>query len=130
MTILVKFFIHRDWSCTKAEIALVTDTVTAYTYFMRVISRKALREFWMKHPDAEQPLRAWYGEVRSAAWQTPAEIKVQYRSASFVGNNRVVFNVAGNKYRLVVVVRYRIQRIYVRFIGTHREYDRVDAREV
>ena len=97
---------------------------------MRVISRKALREFWERYPDAEQPLKAWYQEVRLATWLTPAEVKAQYRSASLVGNNRVVFNFGGNKYRLIVVIRYRIQRVYVRFVGTHREYDAIDAREV
>ena len=97
---------------------------------MRVISRKSLREFWGKHPDAEQPLKAWYQEARSAKWRTSAEVKAQYASASLVGDNRVVFNIAGNKYRLVVVIRYRIQRVYVRFVGTHREYDRTHVNEV
>lgn len=97
---------------------------------MRVLSRRAPREFWQAHADAEQPLRAWYEEVRTAAWQTPADIRAQYRTASFVGSNRVVFSIAGNKYRLVVVVRYRIKRVYVRFVGTHRQYDRVNVSEV
>ena len=87
-------------------------------------------EYWQRHQDAEQPLKAWYQEVRAATWQTPADVKAQYRNASLVGDRRVVFNIAGNKYRLVVVVRYRLQRVYVRFIGTHAEYDRIDAREV
>ena len=97
---------------------------------MRVISRKALRDFWQTHPNAEQPLRAWYEEARTAAWHTPADIKAQYRTASLLGCNRVVFNIAGNKYRLIVVVRYRIQRVYVRFVGTHRQYDRINVLEV
>jgi mRNA interferase HigB len=97
---------------------------------MRVISKRTLRAFWEKHPDAEQPLKAWYDVARSSTWRTPTDIKAQFRSASFVANNRVVFNIAGNKYRLVVVVRYRIQRIYVRFIGTHRECDKINSSEV
>lgn len=98
---------------------------------MRVISRRALREFWQKHRDAEQPLKAWFDEVRVADWKTPAaEVKAQYRTASLVGGNRIVFNICGNKYRLVVVVRYRIQVVYVRFVGTHREYDRINVKEV
>jgi mRNA interferase HigB len=109
---------------------LVTKSVTPYIPCMRVISRRALREFWQAHRDAEQPLRAWYEEARTAAWKTPADIRAHYRTASFVGSNRVIFNIAGNKYRLVVVVRYRIQRVYVRFVGTHRQYDRVDVSEV
>ena len=71
---------------------------------MRIIAKRTLREFWEKpeHRDAEQPLKAWYAEARNATWSTPADIKARYRHASIVGNNRVVFNIAGNKYRLVV----------------------------
>ena len=97
---------------------------------MRIISRKALREFWQHYPDAEQPLKAWYKTAQDAVWRTPVDVKEQYRSASLVGDNRVVFNIAGNKYRLIVVVRYRIQRIYVRFVGTHRAYDSTNVNEV
>lgn len=73
---------------------------------------------------------AWAGEVKKAAWRGPADIKEKYRSASFVGDGRVVFNIAGNKYRLIVKVNYPAQVVYVRFIGTHREYDNVNAEEV
>jgi mRNA interferase HigB len=97
---------------------------------MHVIAKRTLREFWEDHPDSEQPLKAWHGIARSSTWRTPADIKAQFRSASVVANNRVILNIAGNKYRLIIAVRYRIQRIYVRFIGTHREYDRIDASEV
>ncbi len=97
---------------------------------MRVISQKVLRQFWGQHPDAEQPLKAWYKNTKASNWQTPAQVKAQLRNVSILGNNRIVFNIAGNKYRLVVVVRYRIQRVYVRFIGTHREYDRINAGQV
>ena len=86
--------------------------------------------FWEKYPDAEQPLKAWYKTARVAIWSTPADIKAQYRSASIVGNNRVVFNIAGNKYRLVVGVNYDYQALYIRLVGTHREYDAVDVKEV
>lgn len=97
---------------------------------MRIIAKKPLRVFWLQHPDAEQPLRTWYTIVRSANWQTPADVKAQFGNASLVGNDRVVFNIAGNKYRLIVFVKYSIQRVYVRFIGTHHEYDNIDASEV
>ena len=97
---------------------------------MHVIAKRTLREFWETHSDAEQPLKAWHNMARLAIWRTPADIKAQFRTASFVANNRVVFNIAGNKYRLVVVVRYRIQRVFVRFIGTHQEYDRINVNEV
>ena len=113
-----------------AKKALVTYLVTPYTFYMRIISKKPLREFWIKYPDAEQPLKSWHGVVRSALWRSPAEVKVVFRNESLVGSNRVVFNIAGNKYRLVVFVKYSIQRVYVCFIGTHSEYDKIDVSEV
>ena len=97
---------------------------------MRIISRKALRDFWESHTDARQALQAWYADVKHAAWKTPAEIKREYRSASFVGNNRVVFNIKGNKYRVIVAVQYKFQLVYIRFVGTHQEYDQIDATTV
>jgi len=97
---------------------------------MRIIARKTLREFWKHHPDAEQPLRAWYAEAKSARWLTPNEIKLRYRSASFVANNRVVFNIGGNKYRLVVAIRYDVGIVFIRFIGTHAAYDKIDVTTV
>ena len=97
---------------------------------MRVISEKALREFWKTHPDAEQALRTWLAIVNRAAWHSPDEIKREFATASFLANNRVVFNIRGNNYRLVVVAVYRIEHIYIRFIGTHAEYDRIDAETV
>jgi mRNA interferase HigB len=86
--------------------------------------------FWQKHPDAEQPLRAWYHDVKHADWRSPAHIKAVYRNASFVGQNRVVFNIKGNKYRLIVAVQYDFRIVFIRFIGTHKEYDAIDAVKV
>jgi mRNA interferase HigB len=96
---------------------------------MRIVSRSALRTFWEQpiYRDTEQPLKSWYEEAKNANWQNPQEIKDQYRNASFVGNNRVVFNIHGNKYRLIVAVNYKFAMVYVRFVGTHAEYDKVDA---
>lgn len=94
---------------------------------MRIISRKALREFWERHPDAQQALQAWYADVRHIIWKTPADVKDIYRNASIVANNRVVFNIKGNRYRLVVAVQYEYGIVYIRFIGTHREYDKIDV---
>ena len=94
---------------------------------MRIISRKALREFWEKHPDSQQPLRAWYANVERATWRTPTDVKTAYRNASFVASNRVIFNIKGNRYRLVVAIDYNYGVIYIRFIGTHQEYDKIDA---
>ncbi len=94
---------------------------------MRIIARKTLQEFWSLHPDAEQPLRSWFGKVSQANWHSPAEIKADYRNASFIANNRVVFNIKGNDYRLVVAIKYEYSVVYIRFVGTHRDYDRIDA---
>lgn len=97
---------------------------------MRVISRPTLEAFCAIHPDAKQPLLAWYDEAKVARWQTPQAIKNHYASASFVGNNRVVFNIKGGNYRLVTAVSYRFEAVYIKFIGTHAEYDRIDAATV
>jgi mRNA interferase HigB len=104
----------------------------AIIWSVRIIARRTLREFWgeRSHRDAEQPLRAWFAEVRRAAWRTPADIKAAHRNASFVGSDRVVFNIGGNKYRLVVAVKYSAQLVFIRFVGTHADYDDIDAGEV
>ncbi len=97
---------------------------------MRVISARALREFWKKHPQAEQSLQAWHEHVRRANWRTSGDIKRDFASASFLTGNRVVFNIRGNQVRLVTVIAYRVGIVYVRFVGTHQEYDRIDAATV
>jgi mRNA interferase HigB len=97
---------------------------------MRVISVKALREFWKRHPDAEQSLRTWHDHVSRVSWRTPEDIKRDFASASFLANNSVVFNIHGNNYRLVTIIAYRVGIVYVRFVGTHQEYDRIDAATV
>jgi mRNA interferase HigB len=97
---------------------------------MRIIAVSYLRAFWDKHPEAEQPLKAWVDEVRTASWHQPSDIKERYRSASILKNRRVVFNIKGNDYRLVVSVAYRYQAVYVKFIGTHAKYDGIDAETI
>lgn len=82
------------------------------------------------HPDAEQPLRAWHSIARRAQWRTPVDIRADYGNASFVGNNRVIFNIKGNDYRLIVLVEYQKGRLFIRFVGTHFEYDRINAAEI
>jgi mRNA interferase HigB len=96
---------------------------------MHVISRKTLVDFYQQpgRQDARGPLEAWYYEANHAHWESPAEVKDQYRSASILKNNRIVFNIAGNKYRLVVRINYSSKTVFVRFIGTHPEYDKIDA---
>ena len=99
---------------------------------MRIIARRTLKAFWEApgHRDAEQPLRAWFAVAKVAEWRRPADIKAQIRTASILRGNRIVFNIAGNKYRLVVHARYDLRRIYIRFVGTHRDYDRIDAGDI
>jgi mRNA interferase HigB len=97
---------------------------------MRVIAVSTLRTFWKRCPDAEQPLKAWFEEAMSASWTQPADIKKQYRSASVLKNRRVVFNIKGNDYRLIVAIAYKLQIVYVKFVGTHKEYDAVDAETI
>ena len=94
---------------------------------MRIITLKTLRLFWEQHPDAQQALQAWYRDAKHATWHTPADIKNVYRNASIVGNNRVVFNIRGNQYRLIVAINYAHGIVYIRFIGSHHDYNIIDA---
>jgi mRNA interferase HigB len=96
---------------------------------MRIVAVDTLKRL-ARHPAAEQPLKAWYDEARHAKWSTPQDIKDRYASASFIGKNRVVFNIKGNDYRLIVAVAWHFQAVYIKFVGTHAEYNRVDARTV
>lgn len=97
---------------------------------MKIVAIKILREFWARFPDSEQHLKAWVDEARNATWTQPADIKEKYRSASILKNRRMVFNIKGNDYRLIVSVAYRFQAIYIKFIGTHEQYDDIDAETV
>jgi mRNA interferase HigB len=94
---------------------------------MRVISRRTLKDFWARHADAEQPLKAWFHEARANRWKSFTEIKARYRSADVLPGNRVVFNLKGNTYRLVARLHYNTGIVFIRFIGTHADYDKVDA---
>jgi mRNA interferase HigB len=97
---------------------------------LRIISKKILREFWEKHFDSQQQLKSWFQECNKASWKSPKDIKKEYPSASFLANNRVVFNIKGNTYRLIVRINYDYSMIWIRFIGTHAEYDKVDANKI
>lgn len=97
---------------------------------MHITAIRNLRAFWEKHPRAETPLRGWYAEASRATWRTPAEVKAAHRNACFLSNNRVVFNIKGNDYRLVVAVRYTSTTMSIRFAGTHAEYDKIDAETI
>lgn len=97
---------------------------------MRIIAKRTLREFWEQHADAEQPLQTWYKTTELAQWETPSDVKSDYGHASILADNRVCFNIAGNKYRLIVKIEYKFRIVYIRFVGTHAEYDAVDAETV
>jgi mRNA interferase HigB len=101
-----------------------------YKNVMRVISRKTLREFWETHTDVRESLQAWLSDSEHATWQSPADIKNMYRNAGIITNNRVVFNIKGNTYRLVVLIKYESGIVFIRFIGTHEKYDKIDAATV
>jgi len=94
---------------------------------MRVISRKTLKEFWEKHADSEQPLKAWFHEAKTADWKSFAAIKTRYRSADLLAGNRVVFNLKGNSYRLIVRIHFNTGIVFIRFIGTHAADNKIDA---
>jgi mRNA interferase HigB len=97
---------------------------------MRVISNSKLVDFYSIYEDSEGCLKAWYREVKKADWCTPHNIKNVYHNASIIKNNRVVFNICGNKYRLVVYINYDAKIVYIKFIGTHKEYDKIDVEKV
>ncbi|MBV5261736.1 type II toxin-antitoxin system HigB family toxin [Synechococcus moorigangaii CMS01] len=100
---------------------------------MRIIAKKTLTDFIAHNPqyfDAKEALEAWHSEAKAAKWQNPVDIKTQYRNASILKDNRVVFNIAGNKYRLIVAINFSAQIIFIKFIGTHKEYDKIDANTV
>lgn len=96
----------------------------------RIISKRTIREFWERFPDSEQALRAWHSEVKAADWQNPADVKARYGNASILKDSRVVFNICGNKYRLIVKINYSASIVLIRFVGTHKEYDAIDAETV
>ena len=97
---------------------------------MRIIARKTLKDFWERHSDAEQPLKTWFQEIENADWQSFNELKRQFKSASLIGNDRVVFNIKGNVYRIVVLVAFKQGKIFIRFIGTHHDYNIINAKTV
>lgn len=97
---------------------------------MRVIAKSTLREFWVKHTDCEGQLKSWYAETEKSGWMSPRDVKTEYPTASFLANNRIVFNIKGNTYRLIVRVNYDFGIVWIRFIGTHAEYDKINAETI
>ncbi len=97
---------------------------------MRVISKRVLRDFWEVHDDAKEALKSWYSETEKSKWSSPKEIKEEYAKASIIGDSRVVFNICGNKYRLIVKINYSRHWAFIRFIGTHQEYDKINSEKI
>ena len=97
---------------------------------MRVLGKPSLEAFWKSNADAEQPLQAWVSEAENAEWETPHHVRARYASASILGNKRVIFNIKGNRYRLVTEINYQFGIVLIRFIGTHAQYDRIDAETI
>jgi len=96
----------------------------------RIFAKSTLRQFWEKHSDSEQYLKTWYDTVQNSIWKNPNEVKQTYVSASILKSNRIVFNIKGNSYRLVAKFNFEKQWVFIRFIGTHAEYDRIDANTI
>ena len=96
----------------------------------RILAKSTLREFWELHPDSEQYLKTWYDTAMNANWKTPANVKQTYSNASILKNSRIVFNIKGNSYRLIAKFNFEKQWIFIRFVGTHSEYNNIDAETI
>jgi mRNA interferase HigB len=96
----------------------------------RIVAKSTLREFWEKYADSEQYLKTWYDTAKSSKWFSPNDVKQTYVSASILKNGRVVFNIKGNHFRIVVRINYQFKIVWIRFVGTHKEYDQIDAKTI
>ncbi len=97
---------------------------------MRIVAKGTLKRFWIKHKDCEEQLKSWFNEVNKANWNTPNDLKKEYPTASILGDNRAIFNIKGNNYRLIVKINYEYKILWIRFVGTHVEYDKIDANNI
>lgn len=97
---------------------------------MRIITLLRIKEFVEKHSDADIALRDWYKKTQNCEWKSFSEVKETFNSADYVGNNRFVFNIKGNNYRLIAIIIFASQKVYIRFIGTHKDYDKIDASNI
>jgi mRNA interferase HigB len=97
---------------------------------MRIIARKTLVNFWKKYPDSEQSLKSWFDEAKKAEWKNPNEVKQQYNNASVISGKRIIFNIKGNDYRLIVDIEFRLKIIFIVWIGTHEDYNKINARTI
>jgi mRNA interferase HigB len=103
---------------------------TFYIISVRVISRAILIDYYNRHKEIRSQLEAWFHEVKKAEWNTPQDVKENYRNASIIGGNKIVFNIKGNNYRLVTKINYKMKIVYIKFIGTHKEYDKINVKEL
>lgn len=97
---------------------------------MRILAKKILRDFWEKNPETKEQLKSWYQETSKSNWTNPNYVKEEFPNSRLIPNNRVIFNIKGNQYRLIVRVNYKYQMVYVRFIGTHEDYDKIDPTNI
>jgi mRNA interferase HigB len=97
---------------------------------MRVIAIRTLKAYWIEHPETREHIESWYTITKTASWKNPNDIKAQYRNASILKNGRVVFNIKGNDHRLIVKIHFNTGIVFIRFIGTHKAYNQIDAEEV
>ena len=104
---------------------------TCYVLCMQIIAKRTLKQFWEKHPQSETPLRTWFAITDKQNWKSPDDIKTQFgNTVDFVADNRVIFDIGGNKYRLIVHVAYPFKRVLIKFVGTHGEYDKIDPEKI
>jgi mRNA interferase HigB len=103
---------------------------TLYIINVHIVSKKTLKDYYSKHKETKSQLEAWYCEAKNSNWNNPVEIKEKFRTASIIGDNKVVFNIKGNKYRLVTKINYRMKTVYIKFIGTHKEYDKINVEDL
>ena len=97
---------------------------------MRVIAKRTLQEFWEKHRDCEQQLKSWFREAEQVEWDNPNEILAEYPNARIIENNRAIINIKGNRYRLIIKINFKFGMVWIRFIGTHAEYDKIDPKTI
>lgn len=116
--------------CSQKGNILIDPVPNTLQGGMRVIAVKTLREFWKEHADAEQPLKSWFKEATDTRWKGPNDIKRFYPSADILPGNRIVFNIKGNTYRLIVKIHYNTGIVFIRFVGTHAEYDKIHAETI
>jgi mRNA interferase HigB len=104
--------------------------VRLFSEMERIFAKSTLRQFWIQYPDSEQFLKTWYETAMNSDWKSPADVKLSYASASILKNSRIVFNIRGNSYRLIAKFNFEKQWLFIRFIGTHAEYDKIDANSI